>query len=84
MSKFIKIWVAKSHKGFNHVLFHYGQDRKWLYHQNWKFNGGRFGSPKKVFFCNIITPLFRFTVCNGKTEIGLGNHFFEFGYSPAR
>ena len=28
----------------------------------------------------IITPFFRFTKCNGQIEIGLGNHFLEFGW----
>lgn len=83
MGKFIKIYAAKnpSHK---RVLFRYGEKRLWRFPQNWKCNFSRAGSPQKVFFCNVLTPFLRLTVCNGKTEFGLGNHYFEFGYSPSR
>ena len=80
MGKFIKIYADKAPKSYRRVLFRYGEKRSWLFHQNWKCNFSLNGSPEKVFFCNVITPFLRVTKCNGKTEIGLGNYYFEIGH----
>ena len=72
MSKFIKIWAEKQPKSYKHILFRYGDNRKWRYIQNWKFN---FNLPH----FNLITPFLRITKCNGRFEIGLGNHYLEIG-----
>ena len=67
------LWKAPSPRSYKHVLFRYCEKRSWLHHQNWKFN-------LNLPHWNIITPMLRFTKCNGKIELGLGNHYFVIGW----
>ena len=79
MGKFVKLYASKK-TAWKHVLFRYGDDRLWRFHQNWKCHFSLSGNPDKVFFCCVITPFLRVTKCNGKIELGLGNHYLEFGF----
>jgi len=72
------IWCAKS-KSYRRILLRFNQQRLWRHRDNWKFNI----IPHRDirwWHWNIITPLLRFTKCNGQIEIGLGNHFIELGW----
>ena len=75
--KLIKVYVGSP--SYKRVLFRFCDDRKWRYTQNWKCNLD-VNRAQGYWFCNVITPFLRFTKCNGKVEVGLGNHYFEFGW----
>ena len=63
---------------YKRVLFR-NEDRKWRYRQNWKVNVFWHEELRWIHW-GIILPFLRFTKCNGKIEIGLGNHFLEIGW----
>jgi len=73
------VWRGSSATGKRrHILFRYNEGRTWRRVFNWKCNF--YGSFSTKIHWDIIAPFFRFTRCNGKAEIGLGNHYFQFGW----
>lgn len=75
MTKLIVLWNKPQPETYKRILFRYGDDRKWRYWENWKFN-----CDLRNFMWNVIVPFLRFTKCNRQFEIGLGNHYFEIGW----
>ena len=75
--KLIKVYVGSP--SYKRVLFRYCAERQWRFRQNWKCNLD-VSLSQGYWFCNVITPFLRFTKCNGKVEVGLGNHYFEIGW----
>lgn len=76
---FIVLWEDSPPKTYRHVLFRYNESRKWGFRGNWKCNLSTHNN-LKYWYWNIIMPFFRFTKCNTKVEIGLGNHYVEMGW----
>ena len=76
MSKLKVIWNAPQPRTYKRVLFRYCDGRNWRYRGNWKF----YVSLLLKGHWTIISPMLRFTKCNGQVEIGLGNHYFELGW----
>jgi len=69
MSKLIVIWHKPQPETFKRVLLRLKDGRSWRHIQNWKIN-------KRA----IILPFFRLVRYNGSIEVGLGNHYLEFGW----